>query len=875
MKFHKYFLQGVALVALFSCGRIEEPGTEIRAEEVTPSEESYIPGVMTVEFSDELAAQIEAGLKSGGKIATKSAPLDDAFEAIGVTGFERVFPDAGPWEERHREAGLHRWYRVYYNGNAAARTKAPVSIGMMEGVLNAAPCPKMKVHSYFNDPLAFEQWDFNNPGGSNTTGKYAWGADIDVEPVWANYTAGSSNVIVQVVDYGVDMSHRDIGPVTIPFGPDGSRSFCPGFEDQPVSKGNHGCHCAGTIAAINNNHLGVCGIAGGNDGNGGVRILSCEIFRDEGGERLNGSGENAIVWGADHGAVISSNSWGTDFKREVDARAAKEKDYAATKVAVEYFNKHAGTDLNGNQTGPMKGGVVFFSAGNDNWQAGWPAKLDCVVAVGASTALNTKTTYSNYGDWVDICAPGGDGSINIWSCLTDGKYGAMNGTSMACPHVAGVAALLVSYFGGPGFTREMLLERLLTGASHEKVAPSQNIGPLVDAYASFSLWSTIAPEPVGDFTLESVSNKIKFTWAVTPDADDKHAGKFLLALSENASTMTEQLSPRSLPDDVISWTLPTGTKQVGDNLEWEFEGLKFETDYYCTVFASDMSGNYSAAAPVRTIRTNRNNPPVFDQVCGSPITVKAHEVTRLEFSAHDPDGHKFTLRAEPGSEAVSAPESKNGMITVAISGRDAAPGDYTCTVVATDEYGCESRYPFTYTILENHNPEATKEFEDILMSKPGETVKIDLEDYITDIDGERVVYRASSAQTGMVDIKFMGNTLNITSKKYGTADITVKASDTCGGSSEFTFRILLRDSSKPMDLYPNPVTGGILNLRPGKQMQATVTIRSKSGATVFSGEAGMSPFEPYTVDMKGLPAGIYYVTVVSAGIDSTYTIVKI
>jgi len=873
MNIRSSIILGGFAVALFSCGRIEQ-AEEPSFEQPQEESESYLPGVMTVEFSEELTAQIEAGLLSGNLIATKSAALNSAFEEIGVTSLERVFPDAGEWEERHRKAGLHRWYRVHYDENALPRTKAPVSLESIEGVLNAAPCPRIKTDAYFNDPYASRQWHYSNPGGTNKSGKYAWGADIDVEPVWANFTAGSSNVIVEVVDYGVEMTHPDIGPVTIPAGPEGSMSFCYGFEGKAPSSGNHGCHCAGTIAAINNNGIGVCGIAGGNDGTGGVRILSCEIFRSENEGRLNGNGENAIVWGADHGAVISSNSWGSDFEREVDARAAKEKDYASTKAAVEYFNTYAGTDKNGDQTGPMKGGVVFFSAGNDNWRAGWPAKLECVVAVGASTALNTKTSYSNYGDWVDICAPGGDGDISIMSCLTGGSYGGMNGTSMACPHVAGVAALIVSYFGGPGFTREMLLDRLLGGASSEKMAPSQNIGPLVDAYASFCMNSTIAPDPVSDLALSSSTNNVVFTWSVSPDADDKQAGKFLLVLSDKASDM-DGLSPSALPEGVRSWTLQTGTKQVGDQLSWEFKGLKFDTDYYCTVFARDMTGNFSTACPVKTIRTCVNNPPVFDDVCESHLSVKAHDILRFTITAHDPDGHNLSLSIEPGSKAATVKESKGGKIILEISGRNDNPGTYICKVIATDEYGCASEFQFSYTLLENNLPVLLKSIDDIQFKSRGETAVFDLKEYFNDPDGERLVYKVSTSSEGIVETSLTGSTLSVKARDYGSTTVKVRAVDTCGGAVEFSFRVLLRDGSNAVDIYPNPVTAGILNIRPTREAASRISITSKTGAIAFSTETVAGPFSPVVVDMKSMAAGIYYVTFKSEWHESTYTVVKL
>ena len=120
-------------------------------------------------------------------------------------------------------------------------------------------------------------------------------------------------------------------------------------------------------------------------------------------------------------------------------------------------------DNSGNQlpNSMMKGGVVIFAAGNDGIENGAPANYAPVIAVGAISKDGTKASYSNYGSWCDIAAPGTD----IVSTLPNGQYGNLTGTSMACPHVSGVAALVVSYCGGPGFTNDMLKEKLLKSAN--------------------------------------------------------------------------------------------------------------------------------------------------------------------------------------------------------------------------------------------------------------------------------------------------------------------------------------------------------------------------------------------------------------------------
>lgn len=878
MQIHRYLLLGVFLASAISCSRQADPETVSGPEDATAAETSdasYVPGVLNVEFSDEMAAMIEAGLASGEQIPTKSPQLLGSLQEMGVTSMERIFPDAGEWEPRHRAAGLHRWYRVHYDADSTPCTKAVQTLDELKGVLNAAPQPAIKPTAFFNDPLASVQWNYRSPGPK--AGDYAWGADINVEPVWANYTAGSNEVIVSVIDTGMDMTHPDMSSVIIPAGPNGSKCFSYGYEGYDITPENHGTHVAGTIAAINNNRLGVCGIAGGSVGRGGVRILACQIFRTvEGKGDMQGNGEEAMVWSADHGAVICNNSWGTDFNTEIDARAAKEKDYLHTKAAVEYFNQYAGIDKDGRQSGPMKGGVVFFSAGNNAWPAGWPAKLDCVIAVGATTSMNTRTSYSNYGDWVDICTPGGENRGNdIMSCMPDSRYGGMAGTSMACPHASGVAALIVSYFGGPGFTAEMLKEKLLKGASYAKMAPSQNIGPLVDAYASFSLGSVIAPEPVDVLSLNSTTNNVIFDWKVSADPDDKVAGYYLLALATDPADL-KAASPDKLPESVRTETASAGGARLGDVLSWEMEGLEFEKDYYAVAFACDACGNYAAASPIAKVTTCANQPPVFDQACPEDITIKAHEIFRYEFKGHDPDGHKFTMSLNPGSAAAKASQFSLNHMEVTLTGRNAAAGSYTGIVTATDQYGCSSDHVFRYTILENHAPELKKDFGNMIFSSVGSSMVLDIGGFAADPDDERLIFRATSENESTVQASLDGNNLTLTAMDNGMTEVTIKATDNLGASCEARFKVLVRESTRDFDLFPNPVTGGVLNIRPGMDATVDVTVSSKSGATVIRKDGiPATPFEPAVLDMSGLSAGVYYVNIKSGGTDTTYPIVKL
>ena len=235
--------------------------------------------------------------------------------------------------------------------------------------------------------------------------------------------------------------------------------------------------------------IGLAGIAGGDyaAGKKGVTLMSAQVFQ---GNSSAPRFQNAIVWGADNGAVISQNSWGNSYDFNDDGSlSAYEKEYALSDRitpsmadAIDYFIKYAGCDKDGNQRpgSPMKGGLVVFAAGNHGISNGVPAAYGPVIAVGSTGADGSLSSFSNYGEWVDICAPG----ESIYSCTVSG-YDRMQGTSMACPHVSGALALLLSQFGGEGFTNEDLKYMLLQGANPSLInCYGRSMGPYLDIMGS-------------------------------------------------------------------------------------------------------------------------------------------------------------------------------------------------------------------------------------------------------------------------------------------------------------------------------------------------------------------------------------------------------
>jgi subtilisin family serine protease len=210
----------------------------------------------------------------------------------------------------------------------------------------------------------------------------------------------------------------------------------------------HGTHVAGTIAAVNNNGKGVSGVAGGSGNNDGAKIMSLQIF---GG---NATIEKTYVYAAHNGAVISQNSWGYSSPYFYEQSILD---------AIDYFVAEAG-DYAGS---PMKGGIVIFAAGKSDYDSEWyPGYHPSALAVASIGPDWKKASYSNFGAWVELSAPGGEQNLGnkngVLSTIPNDQYAYMQGTSMACPHVSGIAALALAN-RTKQLTNTELWNKLVTG----------------------------------------------------------------------------------------------------------------------------------------------------------------------------------------------------------------------------------------------------------------------------------------------------------------------------------------------------------------------------------------------------------------------------
>lgn len=565
------------LITLAGCNGIggnenNGPGSEDSGPIVVFSPEAAIQGEIIVKMK---AGAADETITRAGGVTSGNTQIDRVLMTVGSVSFERLFPSCGRFEARTRKEGLDRWFIAKYDETVPAKEVAEMLSGC-DGVEvieysiptavsayskataaeNEEPVTTRAYSSARNTPFPFNesvrsqrmQWHYNNTGNvyANST---VVGADADVYAAWQLCT-GNPDVIVAVVDQGVKYDHEDlaanmwVNKGEIPdngIDDDGNGyiddvygfNFTDNNGKLTFSAENmHGTHVAGTIAAVNNNGVGVNGIAGGSGNGDGVRIMSCETLgASESGNSGGGLGAQvrAIKYGADNGAVICQNSWG------YTAGALSKNDwtrgnYSALADAIHYFIKYAGLDENGEQEGPMAGGIVIFAAGNDaSNELCYPASDEAVVSVAATSWLGTPSYFTNYGKWVSLSAPGGDLSLNstyggVYSTSVAGDggsaYEGINGTSMACPHVSGACALAVSWYYGAekkkGLTNEMLKEALLSS-----VTP-------VDPFCDAPYFGNMGAGSLDTYQLLLAVKKV----AMIPDVTVSRGGEVTVNLSE-------------------------------------------------------------------------------------------------------------------------------------------------------------------------------------------------------------------------------------------------------------------------------------------------------------------------------------------------------
>jgi len=362
-------------------------------------------------------------------------------------------------------------------------------------ILYAEPNYILHTFAQPNDPLFPQQWGLSNTGQSGGTP----GADIHAPQAW-DITTGSSDVVVAVIDTGIDYTHPDLAAnvwsaptsfteqvgsysVTCPAGSHGIQPGALGGNGNacdPMDLDGHGTHVAGIIGAVGNNGLGVSGV------NWNVQLMACSGVDSLGDavacldfvKQMKDQGVNVIA---------SNNSWGGEglySQALIDAITAQQQDGIL-------FIAAAGNSFDDNDLYPTDPASLF---------------LTNIISVAATTPNDGLAGFSNFGRYsVDLGAPG----VDILSTLPGGVYGLDTGTSMSAPFVTGVAALLKA--ANPSWDWRAIKNQILAGGDTVPALANTVTGRRLNAYGSLTCSNSL----VGSRLLPNVATTSSAVGATT------------------------------------------------------------------------------------------------------------------------------------------------------------------------------------------------------------------------------------------------------------------------------------------------------------------------------------------------------------------------
>ena len=418
----------------------------------------------------------------------------------------------------------------------------------------AQPNYKYYLNTIPNDYYFSRQWALNNTGQSVMGYSGISDADIDCPELWSFESSTWSNTIVAVIDTGVLYNHPDLN---------GNMVAGWDFEDNdnsPLDSYGHGTHIAGIISGEPNNGEGISGMS--NDNNIKIMPLKFNFTTEQAVEAIN--------YAESRGAKIINASWGALF-----LKCSFAFDQALYN-AIDNFNGLFIAAVGNNST--EHDGTTFFGVPADygHTTACWNG-LDNVISVAATDNRDNLASFSDFGEnFVDIGAPGD----NIYSTYLSNGYAYMSGTSMAAPHVSGLAALIWSV--NPNFTAGQVKNIIFTNGDVKSSLSGKLVAnKRINSYKSLMSFAKDEVPPTGTIKVSkgatfTKSNKVSLSIKAT----DTGLGVRYMKLSNNASKWTSWLDYKTS----YNWNLASTT----------YGGSNAQGRRYVYVRFKDRAGNISA-----------------------------------------------------------------------------------------------------------------------------------------------------------------------------------------------------------------------------------------------------------------------------------------
>jgi len=532
-----------------------------------------------------------------------------------------------------------------------------------------------------NDFLYPLQWGLNNTGQDYPVScgcewrHGSYDSDIDAPEAW-DISRGNGDIVVAVLDTGVDYTHRDLkGNMWT------DSNGCYGYDfinddNDPMDDYGHGTHCAGIIGASGDNGYEIAGVCWN------VKIMALK-FLNSYGFGFSSDAVSALYYAVENGADVISNSWGGDEYSETMEEAI---DYACS-----------------------QGVVMVAAAGNeDSNQPYYPAYYEHVIAVAATDSNDEKASFSNYGDWVDIAAPGAHIlSLRAKSTSMPRPYDAYttvtSGTSMACPYVGGACALLLSV--NPTLTADELRNVLLDTADPIASGICLSNGRLNVFNAVYSVVGSkgvISADTIGislaDRDLEGEANQ-----DVSITTSDGDLEKVVLTETVGAAcvftgSISTGLGPVTIGDGVVQ----TADNEIIAGIYYDQDdGSRGQTVAICSAGTDCCSPAISSVeidvpGPEPAVSFQTNEPTTARVLCGvdcgqpNDITVTssypgtAHTIKLKGVSAET--DYFFVIEATDivGNNVIDANEGKCYAFTTDSPGDIYVPGDWPTIQRAID-----------------------------------------------------------------------------------------------------------------------------------------------------------------------------------------------